>query len=344
MIVNRYKNILIDSVACAVPEKYVSIESQKNGENNAILEKFVKTTSVCGHYETGPRQTTADLVYAAARRILDERDIDRNAVGILVFVTQYPDYKMPSTACVLQKRLGLSMDCIAFDVNLGCSGYVYGLNIVSALMQTSNSKYGLLLAGDTSTKGIRKDNSRNLFGDAGSATLLSRDENASEMSFACRTDGAGFKALLRPYGLAKHPEKQDDRGFSDELGVFNFAIDQPPRLINEFLEHKNLRPDEFDCIALHQANMMIMKQIIKKTRFSKEQMLVSLDKFANTSSTSIPLSFVKYYGDSNDNRILKSLICGYGVGLSWGVGNILMNVKDIYPLIETSEFFDDGLY
>ena len=164
------------------------------------------------------------------------------------------------------------------------------------------------------------------------------------MSFACRTDGAGFRAILRPYGFSKHPERPDTQGFSDELGVFNFAIEQAPLLINEFLDKKGLSPEDFDCLALHQANMMIMKQITKKTHFPKEKMLVSLVKFANTSSASLPLSFVKNYGEKHDDIILRSLICGYGVGLSWGVGNITVNEKDIYPLIETSEYFDDGLF
>ena len=345
MLINKYKNIKISSIACTVPEKYISIESLKNGENNTALDKFVKTTSVQGHYETDSKQTAADLVYIAAKRIVEDRNIDKNAVGVLVFITQYPDYKSPSTACVLQYRLGLSMDCLAFDVNLGCSGYVYGLNIVSSLMQTSNAQYGLLLAGDTPTKGVRKDNSMILFGDAGSATLLSKNNDSIiEMNFSCCTDGGGFKTLLRPYGHAKHPDKLDTEGVFDELGVFNFAIEKAPQLINDFLKIIKQSPDNFDCIALHQANMMIMKQIIKKTHFSKEQMIVSLDEFANTSSVSIPLAFVKKYGNHGRDQILKSLICGYGVGLSWGVGNIFVNIKDIYPIIKTSEYFDDGLY
>ena len=139
MIINELKDIAIKGIACAVSTNWVSIESLKNGENDATLDKFVKTTSVQGHYECGPRQTAADLGSVAARHILEHKGIDPTDVGVLVYVTQYPDYRVPSTACVLQNRMGLSKDCIAFDVNLGCSGFVYGLNIIASLMQTGNA-------------------------------------------------------------------------------------------------------------------------------------------------------------------------------------------------------------
>lgn len=344
MNINDFSHIAIRGIACAVSDNWVSVESLKNGENDATLDKFVKNTSVQGHFECNSRQTAADLGLVAARELLNEKKIEKSEVGVLVYATQYPDYKSPSTACVLQDRLGLSKDCIAFDVNLGCSGYVYGLNIVASLMQSGTAKYGLLLAGDTPSKGVRSDNSRNLFGDASSATLLMKSEEGLPMAFASRTDGHGYKAILRPYGYAKHPDRQDTEGVFNEIDVFNFAIAEAPALINEFLAEKNLTPADFNCLALHQANMMIMKQICKRTKFDKEKMLVSIDRFANTSAASIPLSFVKKYGEQQNSEMLKSLICGYGVGLSWAVGIIHVDAKDVLPLIETNEYFDDGLY
>ena len=344
MILNEFKGIAIKGVACAVSTNWVSIESLKNGENDAVLDKFVKTTSVLGHYECGPKQTAADLGCVAARRIIEHRGIDPSEVGVLVFATQYPDYRVPSTACVLQDRLGLAKDCIAFDVNLGCSGYVYGLNIVASLMQSGNARYGLLLAGDTPSKGVRSDNSRNLFGDASAATLLVKEEGASPITIASRTDGKGYKAILRPYGYSKHSERPDTEGVFDEIDVFNFAIDEAPALVNDLLAAKGLTPDDFDCMALHQANMMIMKQIVRRTHFDKEKMLVSIDRYANTSAASIPLCLVKRYGEDGVDGKVRALICGYGVGLSWAAGDITIDAQDVLPIIETDEYFDDGLF
>lgn len=344
MISNDYSNIGIRGIACAVSTNYISVESLKDGNNDATLDKFIKTTSVLGHYESGPKQTAADLASVAASRLIKAKGVSKDDIGIVVFATQYPDYRVPSTACVLQHRLGLSRECMAFDVNLGCSGYVYGLNIVASLMQSGTAKYGLLLAGDTPSKGVRSDNSRNLFGDACSATLLAKGEKGLSMSFASRTDGSRFKAILRPYGYAKHPDRADTEGVFNEIDVFNFAIAEAPALINEFLAAKGLTPVDFDCLALHQANMMIMKQICKRTKFDKEKMLVSIDRFANTSAASIPLCFVQKYGDADDSQTLKALVCGYGVGLSWAAGITTVCTQDVLPLIETDDYFDDGLY
>ena len=344
MIINELNNIAIKGIACAVSTNWVSIESLKNGENDAKLDKFVKTTSVEGHYECGPRQTAADLGCVAARRLMEQKGIDPADIGVLVYVTQYPDYRVPSTACVLQNRLGLANDCIAFDVNLGCSGFVYGLNIVASLMQTGNARYGLLLAGDTPSKGVRSDNSRNLFGDASSATLLVKEEGAAPMTIASRTDGSGYRAILRPYGYSKHPERPDTEGIFDEIDVFNFAISEAPALINELLETKGLTPDDFDCMALHQANMMIMKQIVRRTHFDKDKVIYSIDRYANTSAASIPLCFVKKFGEDDSEQPQRALICGYGVGLSWAAGDITIDAADVFPIIETDEYFDDGLF
>lgn len=344
MIINEFNGIAIKGVACAVSTNWVSIESLKNGINDAILDKFVRTTSVLGHYECGACQTAADLGCVAARRLFEQKEINPSEVGVLVYVTQYPDYRVPSTACVLQNRLGLAKDCIAFDVNLGCSGYVYGLNIVASLMQTGNSRYGLLLAGDTPSKGVRNDNSRNLFGDASSATLLVKKGTAASITIASRTDGSGYRAILRPFGYSKHPERLDTEGIFDEIDVFNFAIREAPELINELLEYKGLMPDDFDCMALHQANMMIMKQIVRRTHFNKDKVLYSIDRYANTSAASIPLCFVKKYGASDNGEKLRTLICGYGVGLSWASGIITLDAQNVLPIIETDEYFDDGLF
>ena len=344
MVLNDYSNIAIEGIQCAVPGKWISIESLKDGANDETLDKFVKTTNVKGRYECSKRQTASDLVCIAAETLLAKKGVNKDEIGAVVFVTQYPDYKMPSTACVQQSRLGLPENSIAFDVNLGCSGYVYGLNIVSSLLVSSNCKYGLLLAGDTSSKGVRTDNSKNLFGDAGSATLLVKTEQEVKMTIASKTMGSGFKALLRPYGAARHLDKPDTKAIDDGIAVFNFAIDEAPKLINEYLEMTNLTPDDFDCLALHQANMLIMKQIVKRIKMDKSKMLVSLDQFANTSCTSIPLCFTKEYGEDESDKKIHALICGFGVGLSLAAGNIMFTVKDVLPLIETDEYYDDGLF
>lgn len=343
MVISTFNNIIIDGVSCAVPTEWKSIESLKNGENNDVLDRFVKNTTIEGHYEVGERQTSSDLCFLAAHKLIEQKLINREQIGILVHVTQTPDYRCPSTACVLQDRLGLSKDCLAFDINLGCSGYPYGLNIAASLMSTSNAEFALMLAGDASTKhNVRKDNSRLLFGDSGTATLLKKENNAPELSIAGKTDGSGLRYMWQPYGLSRHHILKDE-GIHNEIETFNFAINEAPDIINRFLETRGETSENYDYLVLHQANMMIMKQIAKRTGFPKTKMLVSLDHFSNTSNGSIPTTMVHCL-TKEEYRSCRLLICGYGIGLSWAVGSMTVDTKDIIPLVHSDEYFDDGLY
>lgn len=343
MIINTFNNIRIEGVSCAVPSEWISIESLKNGGNDNHLERFVKNTMIQGHYEVGERQTSSDLCYAAAKELIEKKGIDRSQISVLVYVSQTPDYRCPSTACVLQDRLGLPKDSLAFDVNLGCSGYPYGINIAASLMATSNSTMGLVLSGDASTKhNVRKDNSKMLFGDSGTATLLSKNDAAQEISIACKTDGSGLRFMWQPYGQSRHHIMKDE-GVHDEIATFKFAIEQAPDLINKFLESRYETSENYDYLILHQANMMIMKQIAKRTGFPKEKMLVSLDHFSNTSNGSIPTTIVHCLS-KEENHVCRLLVCGYGIGLSWAVGSMVVDTKDILPLVHSDEYFDDGLF
>ena len=270
---------------------------------------------------------------------------------MLVFVTQTPDYRIPATACVLQLRLGLSRNLVAFDVNLGCSGYVNGLNIVSSLMESSQAEYGLLLAGDTSAREFKRDDKFKtghtaawLFGDAGTATLLHRTMTEG-LEFSIATDGSGYETIFAPYGGWRNPdcrERWSNNSCMNDIDVFNFATNEAPSQINDYMIHKGKVPADYDCLVLHQANLMILKRIAKKTGFPVEKMLVSMNHFANTSSASIPLTLVNEYGESSDDTVISALCCGFGVGLSWGTVEMRINKRDILPLLHTDEYFKDG--
>lgn len=343
MVVNSFDGISVKGIAVAVPKNWVSIESLKNDENSENLARFEKNTGIMGHFLAHDRQTASDFCCAAAESILTKKEINRDEIGVLVFITQYPDYKTPSTACALHLRLGLSNSCVAFDVNLGCSGFTYGMNIVASLLAMSNSRYGLVLVGDTAAStGKQTGNNKLLFGDAGSATLLEKTNTDDKIAICSMTDGSGFKNLWQPNGFARHRDRANDKSYHDELNVFNFAINEAPKMINEYFEKTGLTPADYDSLALHQANLMIMKNVAKRTKFSKEQLLISLDKFSNTSGASIPTALVKYYGESTEDRVLRLMTCGFGVGLSWAMADFKVNTSDILPLIQTDEYYDDG--
>lgn len=353
MIITNIQGVNVSCLAAAVSNDWKSIEQIAGEDSDAdIIRKFTKNTGVKGRYNAGVYQTSSDLCFAAAREVMKAKNINPSEIGALVFVTQTPDYRVPATACLLQHRLGLSNDCIAFDVNLGCSGFTYGVNITVSLMSSSNVNKTLLLCGDTvgkekttrySTK--HQHSTQWLLSDAGSALLLEKSSNAEDIFMLSKTDGAGYKAIIAPYGGYRNPdppqEDMNGAGTMDDVAVFTFASRQVPELIKEAMNMKRHSPADYDCLVLHQANLFILKQIAKKTGFSMEKVLVSLDEFGNTSCASIPISLVKSYGNES-GRKLHALCCGFGVGLSWSTVDFFVSAEDILPLVHTDEFFDDG--
>lgn len=342
--------IKVRGTCAAVSTKWDSVREIAE-DDEAVVKRFIKKTGVTGRYSASPMQTTSDFCYAAAQELLRKKQIIREEIGVLVFVTQTSDYRIPATACVLQDRLGLPKNCMAFDVNLGCSGFVYGLNITASLLSHSGTRYGLLLAGDTSAREFiaakqekEGHSGKLLFGDSGTATLLEKTEDG-ELRFLSNTDGSGFKAIITPYGAWRNPESPNGKihyATMDDIAVFNFATEEAPRQLNNYMEMTDTSPDDYDCLVLHQANLMIMKRVAKKTAFPEEKMLISMDRFGNTSSASIPISLVDKYGAEENSNNIKALCCGFGVGLSWATVAFEIAIADILPLVHTDEFFKDG--
>ncbi len=352
MITNTYAQIHITGISAAASSHWQSLEEamESNGEEEGFnLKKFKKSTGVTGRYVANPYQTTSDFCYAAANALLEQNRINRDEVGILVFVSQMPDYTNPATACVLHKRLGLSMGCAALDISLGCSGFVYGLNTAAALLQSSNSKYALMLCGDTSAKDKSRGRAENrdshstlyLFGDGGTATLLEKKEGSS-LAFTSCTDGEGYDAIIMPEHSWRHPWSNQPR-FIDDMRVFNFSISKAPEMLKAYMEFVNSQPGDYDKLVLHQANRLIMQTVAKRAGFQLAQLLSSIEVFANTSSASIPNTLVNEYGEKAGTEKLRFLCCGFGVGFSWAAVELNLAPNQILPLVHTDEWFDDGL-
>lgn len=349
-MLTEINDVKVIGMAAAVSSKWESI-SELASDDEATLKRFIKKAGVTGRYSALPKQTTSDFCFAAAEKLITEKSIAKEEIGIIVFVTQDEDYRLPATACVLQHRLGITNECIAFDVNLGCSGFVYGLNIIASILGNTNTKYGLLLTGDTSAREFstkRKQREGHsgilLFGDSGTATLVEKQEG-KKLKFLSNTDGDRYKSIISPYGGWRNPDSPDGRTHytvMDDIAVFDFATNEAPKQLNEYMSINNTTPDDYDCLVLHQANLMIMKRVAKKTAFPEEKMLVSMDRFGNTSSASIPISLVDKYGEEHNNKSIRALCCGFGVGLSWATVALELNDGDILSLVHTDKYFKDG--
>ncbi len=357
MIRSKFENIRIAGIACAVPTaKDVLADKYSKIFGAEAVQKFTQMTGVVSRHYTSRYQTASDLAYEAGKHLLQKKNYDTEKIGALIFVTQTPDYFVPATSCVLHKRLGLSKDCLTFDINLGCSGYVYGLQSISSLMSLSNIESALLLVGDTSTKTYAPEDKSAcmLFGEGGSATLLEKNTSNKTIDTTFRTDGNGFKAIIIPAGAYRNVDASHERTswadgnlrsdfdlYMNGTDVFNFTISEVPKLINEFMTDTKTTPEEYDSIIMHQANLYILKQVAKRCKIPMEKVPVSMDRYGNTSVTSIPLTLSDKYGDVSDKNV-NVLMTGFGIGLSWGVVTAEINTNDIYPIILTDEYYKDG--
>ncbi len=277
-------------------------------------------------------ETAVDLAERAAQKLFEEKQVDRETVDFVLFCTQSPDYLLPTSACILQERLGLPKTCGALDFNLGCSGYIYGLSLAKGLVVGGMAKNVLLLTGDTYSKYIHKDDKSNraIFGDAASATLVGSSGRVRIDRFVFGTDGSGRDGLIIQSGANRFPEggacppTLDASNFYSSrhlymngAAVFNFTLDIVPELVRKVLDQNDLDSKLVDRYVFHQANKFMLETLRKVCGIPEEKFYVGMERVGNTVSSSIPvaLSDIKVVDDSSVHALL---LAGFGVGLSWG--------------------------
>lgn len=342
-----FNNIHIGGIACAVPEKVEKITDyiDELGENEVY--KFIETTGVKERHCVTGNQTTSDLCFVAAEQLMKEKQIDKESIDALIFLTQSPDYTLPATSHVIHKRLGLSKNCIAFDINLGCSGYVYGLYLASTMLQGGSIKRILFLAGEMSVENPEASiKDVILFGHAGTATIIERGN--TEMKCLLKANGEGYSSLIIPGGAVRNPI-MDGKNFykqttmhMDGADVFGFTITEIPRAFKEFFDLYGGDIHDYDYCVFHQANLLILKQLARKLKLPLEKMPISLDRYANTSSASIPLGIVDLCEREQVPETIKLITSGFGVGLSWGVTSFEVESKNVLPMIYTSDYYEEA--
>lgn len=339
----EFHHVHIAGLSVALPTRCFDTKDIATDMDEKAVRRFVKSTGVEKRYLSAEGQTTSDLCYVAALNILEKQQIDRNSIDALIFITQNPDYKRPSTAIILQERLKLSHNCMAFDINLGCSGYVYGLYMIAGMIESGAVQRALLLTGD-----VNFDlPGELLFGDGGSATLLERGED--ELRGLLKSDGSGFRSIYTPEGGQRHPVDKVNPNWDaadpkmNGSDVFEFSITQVPALFEEYKDIFHTDFDEYDYVILHQANLMILKHIINKLHIPADKAPISIQKYGNVSSASIPISIADLCSGLDDDRELKLLLSGFGVGLSLGVVSVQVSAKNVYPILYSDYIWDEEL-
>lgn len=331
----KLPNVKISGIICAVPKNTIENKEFEKVFSLEDIEKSASITGVKTRRIVESNTCTSDLCTAAACRLMEDLNWAPETIDGIIFVSQTPDYRLPATSCIIQERLGLSNECAALDINLGCSGYVYGLWVASNLISTGALKRVLLLVGDTISKIVSPDDRSTamLFGDAGSATSLEFDVTAKEMNFVLGTDGKGKDNLIVSAGAFRTPVTKDNlikkplaeggsRSENDlfmEGGeIFNFTIKRVPALVKDLLGVSNLEVKDVDYFVFHQANEFILKHLTKKIKLNEEQTPINIGKYGNTSSSSIPLVMVSELAGPLSEGQRKLALVGFGVGYSWG--------------------------
>lgn len=333
MAIFSINNVSVKGIAACVP---VSTESNLDYDWITPEERnlLIKTTGILNRRISDKNSLASDLCFTAAKKLLDSAHTDPKEIDIIIFVSQSRDYVLPSTAIILQHKLGLPKTALAFDVPLGCSGYVYGLSIIASLMNNACIKKGLLLAGDTSSLSLnRKDKSAYpLFGDAGSATLLEY-KDLSRMDFNLQSDGSNYTPIIIPHGGSRRLidaesdiETELEKGiirkkkniWLNGLDIFNFSVREVPPNIHALLNYSGIGIDHINYFIMHQANLLLNETIRKKMKFPAGIVPYSLRDYGNTSSASIPLTIAANLKNELTTGKNKLLLSGFGVGLSWG--------------------------
>ena len=357
----EFRNVNIVGLTGAVPKNIIRNRDLAHALGDETIERIIQMTGVEQMHKALPEQTAGDLGYTAAEELLGKLQIDRTEIGALVLVTGSPDYIFPSTSYIIHRRLGLPQECMAFDIGLQCSGFVYGLHTCASLLQSMKQRYLLLVVAESFKyenvmKRKKPDNSLAVLNaDAGTAMLLERVPEAAPIRTELYADGTDFKMMIRMgmnrgFGLPNEVTEWSDgkeRSIYDPymvgMGTFAFATRKAPEAIRKFLSDTGTAKEEYDQLVLHQANKMIVERIAKQLKWSLDKVPLSITRYGNTSCASIPVTIVDQLGESDEKKPSRILSCGFGAGCSWGVASFEIMPESVFPMVETEDYFEEGV-
>ncbi len=330
-------------MSACVPKRVLSNLEDCPPKMRSERERLVRNIGIQQRRLCADWQCFSDLAFDAAEKLLIELEWERDEIDALIVVTQSPDYLIPATAIILQERLKLSSATIAFDVNLGCSGYPFGIHILGSMIASGAVKKGLILVGDRCAS-INDP----LFSDAGTATALEFDRNAAPMYFDLNSDGSGYRAIMLPVGGHREPfgpehsaPTRDENGILhwpaelilDGPAVLSFSTQQVPPSVRKALEYAGVGTEQVDFFIFHQANRMINETIRKKLALPVEKVPSTLHDFGNTSGASLPVTMTARIREALTSGRNRLSLSGFGIGLSWGTCVLEIEGAKFPPLL-----------
>ena len=304
-------NAKITHIEYYLPGKIVTNKDLAKDNPDWDFKLIEPKTGILSRHIAGEGESASDLAVRAAERLFEKNSIDRNSVDTLIFCTQSPDYLLPTTACVMQEKLRLPVNTAAFDFNLGCSGYIYGLAIAGAMANAGISRRALLLCAETYSKYIAPDDrtSRTVFGDGGAATLIEPSKDAGMLGpFVLGTDGKGMDKII----------VREQRLHIDGPAVFMFTMNKVPECVNELLVKSGKKISDIDLFVFHQASKIVIDNIVRILSLDESKVFRGYEKIGNTVSASIPIALKQAEEEGRIKKGDLAMLVGFGVGYSWG--------------------------
>jgi 3-oxoacyl-[acyl-carrier-protein] synthase III len=339
MALLAFENVGIKGISACVPSRLIKNYEQDLYFPKDDVKEIVDKIGVVERRFADKNTCSSDLCYTAAEKLITEMNICREEIDLLVFISQTPDFRMPATSIILQDRLKLGTGTIAFDINLGCSAFLYGLSMVYSMMEHSNLRKALILDGETRSKVYSQKDRKTafLFGDAGIAALIERDNTFGKSWFSLNSDGSreslikinagGYRNMSSAETLAEKVVdeygniRSEEQGYMNGSDVFNFIIREIPKDFQRLLKFAQTDAGNIDFFIFHQANSYINGFLRKTLKIPEEKVPSTIHKYGNTSSVSIPLTIASELKNNLNGR-KKLLLNGFGVGLSWGTALI----------------------
>ena len=327
----------IKALSYYLPERVVTNEELLKEFPEWSVEKVAQKVGVDSRHLAGEKETAGDMAEKAARKMFEEYQIDPQTIDFLMLCTQSPDYFLPSTACILQDRLGITTSAGAFDYNLGCSGCIYGMAMAKGLIAAGIAKNVLLLTAETYQKYLHPSDksNRSIFGDGAAACLISTGGFAEIGDFSLGTDGSGANNLIIKTGASRQKELTgkfvedveghiwyDDYLYMNGGNIFNFTLEAVPSMMKDILKKNGMEKDQIDYYVFHQANKFMLNTIRKVCVLPKDKFYVNLAATGNTVSSTVLIALKDCLNNQSIKSGNKVMISGFGVGLSWG-GTIL---------------------
>lgn len=353
MAIMKFDGVGITALAAAVPQHIIDNYQYTEFFPEDQVKEVVDKVGIFERRFADAETCSSDLCFAAAEQLIADNNINKEEIDLLIFISQTPDYRMPATSITLQHRLGLPNSCIAFDINLGCSAFMYGLSVAFSMMKNGSLRKALILDGETRSKVYSPKDRRSafIFGDGGVAALVECNEKFGDSWISMNSDGSRADLIMIPGGGYRHMSsvetlkekvvdeygniRSDEQGYMKGGDVFNFVIREIPRDIRNTLAYAEKTVDELDHIVFHQANNFINSYIAKKMKLDTTKIPASIAKFGNTSSVSVPLTIVSELKDKLQGSNLL-LMSAFGVGMTWATGIIPFVDCNISEIVEVA--------